>query len=65
MDVKHLACDEIVSSNEFRSVIGYKPSSDPRADKLINKNIAQSNEDPNNGVTIKKGDTNDVENEEV
>ena len=57
--------NEIVSSNEFRSVIGYKPSSDPRADKLINKNIAQSNEDPNNGVTIKKGDTNDVENEEV
>lgn len=31
--------NEIVSSNEFRSVIGYKPSADPRADELKNKNV--------------------------
>ena len=31
--------NEILSSNELRSVIGYKPSSDPKADELRNKNI--------------------------
>lgn len=37
--------NEILSSNEFRSVIGYKPSDDPRADELRNKNINTSNEE--------------------
>ena len=31
--------NEILSSNEVRSVIGYKPSKDPAADELRNKNI--------------------------
>lgn len=31
--------NEILSSNEFRAIIGYKPSTDPRADALQNKNI--------------------------
>ena len=31
--------NEIVSSNEFRQVIGMKPSDDPKADQLINSNI--------------------------
>lgn len=31
--------NEILSSNEFRAVIGYKPSTDPRADELVNKNL--------------------------
>lgn len=31
--------NEIMSSNEFRQVIGMKPSSDPRADELRNSNI--------------------------
>ena len=31
----------IMSSNEFRAVIGYKPVDDPRADELSNKNINQ------------------------
>lgn len=31
--------NEIVSSNEFRSVIGFKPVDDPKADQLQNKNI--------------------------
>ena len=30
----------IVSSNEFRQVMGMKPSDDPNADALINKNMA-------------------------
>lgn len=31
--------NEILSSNEIRSIIGYKPSDDPKADELRNKNI--------------------------
>lgn len=37
-----LTRNEILSSNEFRAVIGYKPSDDPKADQLINSNINQS-----------------------
>lgn len=40
--------NEIMSSNEFRSVIGYKPSNNPRADELKNKNIS----DNENGVPV-------------
>lgn len=36
--------NEILSSNEFRGIVGYKPSSDPKADELRNKNINNSNE---------------------
>lgn len=34
--------NEVLSSNEVRAIIGYKPSDDPRADELRNKNIAAS-----------------------
>jgi hypothetical protein len=34
--------NEIMSKNEFRQVIGMKPSKDPKADQLINSNINQS-----------------------
>lgn len=34
--------NEIMTKNEFRSKIGLKPSSDPKADMLINSNINQS-----------------------
>ena len=34
-----LSRNEIVTSNEFRSVLRLKPSNDPRADKLLNKNM--------------------------
>lgn len=33
--------NEIMSTNEFRQIIGMKPSDDPKADQLINSNIAQ------------------------
>ena len=36
--------NEILSSNEFRQIIGRKPSSDPRADQLLNKNISHAPE---------------------
>lgn len=32
--------NEIMSSNEFRAIIGMKPSSDPKADELRNKNLS-------------------------
>lgn len=35
--------NEILSSNEVRSLIGFKPVDDSRADELRNKNINQSN----------------------
>lgn len=34
-----LTRNEILSSNEFRGIIGYRPSKDPNADKLLNKNL--------------------------
>lgn len=34
--------NEIASSNEIRAVIGWKPSDDPRANELRNKNLNQS-----------------------
>lgn len=41
--------NEILTSNEVRQIIGFKPSSDPKADKLINSNIAQPKEEVNIG----------------
>ena len=40
-----LTRNAIMSSNEFRSVIGYKPVDDPRANELSNKNINQPDGD--------------------
>lgn len=37
--------NEIASSNEMRQVIGWKPSDDPSADELRNKNLNKSNEE--------------------
>jgi len=36
--------NEILSSNEVRAIIGYRPSSDPAADELRNKNLNKSEE---------------------
>jgi hypothetical protein len=37
--------NEILTSNEIRQIIGFKPSDDPKADKLVNSNIAQPAEE--------------------
>ena len=37
--------NEIMTSNEIRQIVGMKPSEDPRADELRNKNLNESNED--------------------
>ena len=34
-----LARNEILTSNEVRGIIGFKPSEDPKADTLLNKNL--------------------------
>ena len=36
--------NEIMTSNELRQIVGMKPSSDPKADKLINSNLNQPDE---------------------
>ena len=46
--------NEIMTSNEIRQKIGMKPSSDPKADKLINSNISQPNENDNNAEEATK-----------
>lgn len=38
--------NEIMTSNEIRQIIGMKPSDDPKADQLVNSNIAQPNDQP-------------------
>lgn len=37
--------NEILTPNEFRAIIGYKPSDDAKSDELRNRNISQSNEE--------------------
>lgn len=39
-----LTRNEIMTSNEIRQIVGLKPSTDPGADELRNKNLNQSNE---------------------
>jgi hypothetical protein len=51
--------NEILSSNDMRSEIGYKPSSDPGAEELRNKNLNPKTQSTDNKVESQtKGDTN-------
>ncbi len=50
--------NEIMTSNEFRQIIGLRPSKDPNADELRNKNLNKSSEDNQNEGT----DNTDPEN---
>ena len=54
--------NEILSSNEVRQVIGRKPSSDPKADQLINSNINQKS---GSTPVIQKQETNNNNNSSV
>lgn len=40
--------NEIMSSNEIRQIVGMKPSSDPKADELRNKNLSESTKKEDN-----------------
>ena len=44
--------NEILTSNEVRQIVGFKPSSDPKADELRNKNINQSDAELNQNNQI-------------
>jgi hypothetical protein len=46
------ARNEIMSSNEIRAKIGLKPSSDPKADKLLNSNMPQAAVAPQASVDV-------------
>jgi len=37
--------NEILSSNEVRAIVGYKPSDDPKAEELRNKNLNQKDQE--------------------
>jgi hypothetical protein len=55
--------NEILSSNDVRGIIGYKPSNDPKADELRNKNLNASENVPS--VTtdnIEKGEKDNEQN---
>mgnify|MGYP000873563818 FL=1 len=60
--------NEIASSNEIRQVIGWKPSKDPKADELRNKNLSEPSKDKTdsmNDVTEEKiGTANNKSKEE-
>lgn len=49
--------NEILSSNEFRGVIGFKPSTDPKADELRNSNMPTPSESSATPSTPKEGDS--------
>ena len=49
--------NEIMTSNEIRQIVGMKPSKDPNADELRNKNLSQSNE----MIKEKQSDNNKLE----
>lgn len=39
--VDKLTRNEVLSSNEVRGILGFKPSTDPKADQLVNSNMPQ------------------------
>ena len=55
-----LTRNEIASSNEIRQIIGWKPSDEPGADELRNKNLNQSKEELQSSDKIQ----NEVKNDE-
>ena len=60
--------NEIMTSNEFRQVVGLKPSDDPNADELRNKNLSESKVsiEQKNGINSenlqKEIDTEEIQN---
>ena len=53
--------NEILTSNEIRQIIGMKPSSDPKADELVNSNISQSNAEVEERMGMNTGADEDME----
>lgn len=55
--------NEILSSNEIRGIIGFKPSDEPKADMLINSNLNQPL-DPNQEQLMDEGNEEESEEDE-
>ena len=49
--------NEIMTSNEIRQVIGMRPSSDPKADQLVNSNISQPSADGSSKISESENDS--------
>ena len=56
--------NEIMSSNEVRQIIGMKPSKDPAADELRNKNLSQAKTGHQPQVPIQENQNNSNKEEE-
>jgi hypothetical protein len=52
--------NEILTSNEMRHIIGFKPSDDPTADKLVNSNISQPTGAVDASSADESGDIDDM-----
>ena len=48
--------NEIMTSNEFRQIVGMKPSKDPKADELRNKNLNEASEESKTPVPAKQSE---------
>ena len=46
--------NEILTSNEVRQIIGFKPSDDPKADQLINSNINHAEDSNANNLPVSR-----------
>lgn len=53
--------NEVLSPNEIRAIIGYKPVDDERADELRNRNLNQRSDESNGPITV----DDDQEDEEL
>lgn len=54
-----LTRNEIVSANEIRGFMGIKPSTDPKADQLVNSNMPEPNQLPKSNVPTIDGEVVD------
>ena len=52
--------NEILTSNEIRQIIGFKPSDDPKADQLINSNISQAKQNTMIGDLVPSGSLDEL-----
>ena len=57
--------NEIMTKNEFRQIIGMKPSDDPKADMLVNSNIAQPADQMQAPITAESGDASPQEEPDI
>ena len=57
--------NEIMTSNEIRQIIGMKPSDDPKADELRNKNLSQPKDDQTDPSNDAIGEKIEMVNNEI